>query len=210
MLPQFNPSSAHARSEERMSQPQIPGLGSPQYNEMGHYTQSSSNNTSKDPSVSGNDENSNDYNDNTNNNDENNNGIDTMSGTRESHRDPLAETRSAIRKKSSLAGTPVRRRISRACDQCNQLRTKCDGQNPCAHCIGDFPLSFGGRVAGFVLMVFGRIRIKLRVCSSAQEAWESVEKRSRCCRRGNYNESIVESPFNWRERSRRERTDASG
>ena len=25
-------------------------------------------------------------------------------------------------------GGPVRRRISRACDQCNQLRTKCDGQ----------------------------------------------------------------------------------
>jgi xylanolytic transcriptional activator XlnR len=31
---------------------------------------------------------------------------------------------------------PVRRRISRACDQCNQLRTKCDGQSPCAHCVG--------------------------------------------------------------------------
>ncbi|KAF2734968.1 hypothetical protein EJ04DRAFT_601902 [Polyplosphaeria fusca] len=30
---------------------------------------------------------------------------------------------------------PVRRRISRACDQCNQLRTKCDGKAPCAHCI---------------------------------------------------------------------------
>ncbi|KAH8809097.1 fungal-specific transcription factor domain-containing protein [Xylogone sp. PMI_703] len=30
---------------------------------------------------------------------------------------------------------PIRRRISRACDQCNQLRTKCDGQNPCAHCV---------------------------------------------------------------------------
>ncbi|KAH7160237.1 fungal-specific transcription factor domain-containing protein [Dactylonectria estremocensis] len=30
---------------------------------------------------------------------------------------------------------PIRRRISRACDQCNQLRTKCDGQHPCAHCI---------------------------------------------------------------------------
>lgn len=28
----------------------------------------------------------------------------------------------------------VRRRISRACDQCNQLRTRCDGRNPCAHC----------------------------------------------------------------------------
>ena len=31
---------------------------------------------------------------------------------------------------------PVRRRISRACDQCNQLRTKCDGMSPCAHCVG--------------------------------------------------------------------------
>lgn len=30
---------------------------------------------------------------------------------------------------------PVRRRISRACDQCNQLRTKCDGQHPCTHCV---------------------------------------------------------------------------
>lgn len=30
----------------------------------------------------------------------------------------------------------VRRRISRACDQCNQLRTKCDGKTPCAHCVG--------------------------------------------------------------------------
>jgi len=28
----------------------------------------------------------------------------------------------------------VRRRISRACDQCNQLRTRCDGKHPCAHC----------------------------------------------------------------------------
>ncbi|KAL4782101.1 fungal-specific transcription factor domain-containing protein [Aspergillus varians] len=48
-------------------------------------------------------------------------------------RDSLAEARSMIRKNSVSA--PVRRRISRACDQCNQLRTKCDGQNPCAHCI---------------------------------------------------------------------------
>ncbi|PYI06732.1 xylanolytic transcriptional activator xlnR [Aspergillus sclerotiicarbonarius CBS 121057] len=47
-------------------------------------------------------------------------------------RDPLVEARSAIRKNSASA--PVRRRISRACDQCNQLRTKCDGQHPCAHC----------------------------------------------------------------------------
>lgn len=30
---------------------------------------------------------------------------------------------------------PIRKRISRACDQCNQLRTKCDGKSPCAHCV---------------------------------------------------------------------------
>lgn len=33
---------------------------------------------------------------------------------------------------------PIRRRISRACDQCNQLRTKCDGKLPCQHCVGEF------------------------------------------------------------------------
>ncbi|KAL4806279.1 fungal-specific transcription factor domain-containing protein [Aspergillus unguis] len=48
-------------------------------------------------------------------------------------RDSLAEARSMIRKNSTSG--PVRRRITRACDQCNQLRTKCDGQNPCAHCL---------------------------------------------------------------------------
>jgi len=30
----------------------------------------------------------------------------------------------------------ARRRISRACDQCHQLRTKCDGGTPCSHCVG--------------------------------------------------------------------------
>jgi hypothetical protein len=54
----------------------------------------------------------------------------------------------------SATSGPVRRRISRACDQCNQLRTKCDGRQrcvdavhvllrmltsiSCAHCIGTF------------------------------------------------------------------------
>ena len=38
--------------------------------------------------------------------------------------------------KRPASSAPVRRRISRACDQCNQLRTKCDGQAPCAHCVG--------------------------------------------------------------------------
>ncbi|KAL2818189.1 fungal-specific transcription factor domain-containing protein [Aspergillus cavernicola] len=58
---------------------------------------------------------------------------DNSSGFKSSVRDSLAEARSMIRKNSASA--PVRRRISRACDQCNQLRTKCDGHNPCAHCI---------------------------------------------------------------------------
>lgn len=40
-----------------------------------------------------------------------------------------------VRAKTSTNGQPVRRRISRACDQCNQLRTKCDGKHPCAHCV---------------------------------------------------------------------------
>ncbi|KAL3419817.1 hypothetical protein PVAG01_08315 [Phlyctema vagabunda] len=37
--------------------------------------------------------------------------------------------------RSASTSGPIRRRISRACDQCNQLRTKCDGQSPCAHCV---------------------------------------------------------------------------
>ncbi|EED13046.1 C6 transcription factor, putative [Talaromyces stipitatus ATCC 10500] len=49
-------------------------------------------------------------------------------------RSPLSEARSSIRKHSAETTAAVRRRISRACDQCNQLRTKCDGQSPCAHC----------------------------------------------------------------------------
>lgn len=36
--------------------------------------------------------------------------------------------------KSGGSGGPPRKRTTRACDQCNHLRTKCDGKNPCAHC----------------------------------------------------------------------------
>jgi hypothetical protein len=42
------------------------------------------------------------------------------------------------RTSSPGGNAPVRRRISRACDQCNQLRTRCDGQSPCAHCVGRY------------------------------------------------------------------------
>jgi hypothetical protein len=44
--------------------------------------------------------------------------------------------------RNPFAAGPVRRRISRACDQCNQLRTKCDGKTICAHCVGMLDLSF--------------------------------------------------------------------
>ncbi|KAI9679000.1 MAG: hypothetical protein M1822_007426 [Bathelium mastoideum] len=47
-------------------------------------------------------------------------------------KDPSGPERSS---RTSSGGGPVRRRISRACDQCNQLRTKCDGKTPCAHCV---------------------------------------------------------------------------
>jgi hypothetical protein len=50
-------------------------------------------------------------------------------------RDAVADSRSAIGKPSSSAR--ARRRVSRACDQCNQLRTRCDGQPQCARCTGN-------------------------------------------------------------------------
>jgi xylanolytic transcriptional activator XlnR len=43
-------------------------------------------------------------------------------------------TTSELEPHDSTDSNGVRRRISRACDQCNQLRTKCDGKHPCAHC----------------------------------------------------------------------------
>lgn len=124
-----------------MSQSQTPGLdalaeGSQYALERLQSTreaQAGSDNSSRDPLVSGSDDNN------------NNNGADDNF----SQRDALAEARSAIRKRTppiSSSSAPVRRRISRACDQCNQLRTKCDGQSPCAHCIGDFNFPC---VAGF-------------------------------------------------------------
>ncbi|KKA27921.1 hypothetical protein TD95_003805 [Thielaviopsis punctulata] len=48
---------------------------------------------------------------------------------------PKNRQQSSKSARAATAGAPIRRRISRACDQCNQLRTKCDGQHPCAHCI---------------------------------------------------------------------------
>lgn len=51
---------------------------------------------------------------------------------RHQHRKSLDVGKPVDSKSTNTA--PVRRRISRACDQCNQLRTRCDGQEPCAHC----------------------------------------------------------------------------
>lgn len=41
---------------------------------------------------------------------------------------------------SALGAAPSRRRISQACDQCHELRTRCNGQLPCSHCVGKCPL----------------------------------------------------------------------
>lgn len=34
------------------------------------------------------------------------------------------------------ASAPVKRRVSRACDHCHRMRTRCNGQAPCSRCIG--------------------------------------------------------------------------
>ncbi|KAI7060367.1 hypothetical protein KC317_g16537, partial [Hortaea werneckii] len=81
-------------------------------------------------------------------------------------------------------GQPVRRRISRACDQCNQLRTKCDGQQPCAHCV-----EFG------LTCEYARERKKRGKASrkdiAAQQAaaQATVEGKDQSPRSGNENES---------------------
>lgn len=41
---------------------------------------------------------------------------------------PRTHRGTMLQDRSGRTSGPVRRRISRACDQCNQLRTKCDGQ----------------------------------------------------------------------------------
>jgi xylanolytic transcriptional activator XlnR len=77
---------------------------------------------------------------------------------------------------TGVAG-PIRRRISRACDQCNQLRTKCDGQHPCAHCIGKCS-------RGSLLPIIrartnrGRIWTRVRVHPREEEARQGIAKGS--------------------------------
>lgn len=78
---------------------------------------------------------------------------------------------------------PIRRRISRACDQCNQLRTKCDGQSPCAHCVGKFShVHFLSRT--------NRIRIWswLRIHTRTQEARQGIKERPRTASSGSSSE----------------------
>ena len=75
------------------------------------------------------------------------NQLSSMKSPKNLRHHPYSQNSTEVRhqhRKSSDMGTPVdskstntapvRRRISRACDQCNQLRTRCDGQEPCAHC----------------------------------------------------------------------------
>lgn len=65
--------------------------------------------------------------------------------------------------RSSGTSGPVRRRISRACDQCNQLRTKCDGQHPCAHCVGKSDGNTGQVILLNRALTCWRIRTGLRI-----------------------------------------------
>lgn len=53
-----------------------------------------------------------------------------------------APTKSKVSKSkgSTDGGQAPRKRTTRACDQCNHLRTKCNGQHPCAHCVGKYIL----------------------------------------------------------------------
>ncbi|KAK5134064.1 hypothetical protein LTR08_006954 [Meristemomyces frigidus] len=85
----------------------------------------------------------------------------------------------------SVAGQPVRRRISRACDQCNQLRTKCDGQNPCAHCV-EF-----GLTCEYVRERKKRGKASRKDIAAQQAATngESVDGRDSSPKSGNENES---------------------
>lgn len=108
---------------------------------------------------------------------------------------------------SSGHGQPVRRRISRACDQCNQLRTKCDGQSPCAHCV-EFSLS----------CEYVRERKKRGKASrkdiAAQQAADkngSVDGKEYSPRSGNDNESdeTVNEPKQDRERGVKRRRSSS-
>ena len=52
---------------------------------------------------------------------------------------------------NEIKDNSVRRRISRACDQCNQLRTKCNGETPCVHCIGTLYCSPGSAICLLIL-----------------------------------------------------------
>lgn len=42
---------------------------------------------------------------------------------------------------STRRSIATRQRVSRACDRCNHLRVKCDGQRPCEHCLGELFIS---------------------------------------------------------------------
>ncbi|KAK5165584.1 uncharacterized protein LTR77_009113 [Saxophila tyrrhenica] len=57
----------------------------------------------------------------------------SVSGMADARRESVSISKAG--RAGSGSSQTVRRRISRACDQCNQLRTKCDGKHPCAHCV---------------------------------------------------------------------------
>lgn len=45
-----------------------------------------------------------------------------------------------VTKLERRASGPVKRRVSRACDHCHRMRTRCNGQAPCSRCVGTLQL----------------------------------------------------------------------
>lgn len=50
-----------------------------------------------------------------------------------------AQDRPPSNSNGQLAKLSSRRRIARACDRCNAVRTRCDGEAPCGYCEGMLP-----------------------------------------------------------------------
>jgi hypothetical protein len=46
-----------------------------------------------------------------------------------------ATTAVEVPKMERRSSAPVKRRVSRACDHCHRMRTRCNGQSPCSRCI---------------------------------------------------------------------------
>lgn len=78
-------------------------------------------------------------------------------------------------KRDTSDGSPApRKRISRACDACNSLRTKCNGNFPCNHCSG---MMF---FLETTLSNTCSVQHIMHISTRTQEAGQGLEKRPSC------------------------------